>query len=72
MRNRSYKDEVERQVQDKLSQKTTENDECLSEVDTPNGSGIEEVKAFCYEMGQIPTDFDFPGAGGSFFHALSI
>ena len=72
MRNRSYKDEVERQVQDKLSQKTTENDECLPEIDTPNGSGIEEVKAFCYEMCQIPTDFDFPGAGGSFFHALSI
>ena len=46
MMSHSYKDEVERQVQDELSQKTTENDECLPEVDTPNGSGIEEVKAF--------------------------
>ena len=46
LRSRSYKEWVERQVQDKLSQKATENDDCLPEVDTPHGSGIEEVKAF--------------------------
>ena len=49
---RSHKDEVGRQVQDKLSKKTTENDECLPEVDTPNGSGIEEVKAFFISTSQ--------------------
>ena len=43
MRNRSYKDEVERQVQDKLSQKTTENNECLSEVAIL-------AQAFCFEL----------------------
>ena len=33
MMGHSYKDEVERQVQDELNQKTTGNDECLPEVD---------------------------------------
>ena len=45
MISRSYKDEVERQVQDKLSQQSNENDECLPELDTSNGSGIDEMKA---------------------------
>ena len=60
MRNRSYKDEVERQVQDKLSQKTTENDECLFEVDTPNGSGIKEVRAFLKRNTSNSNGFRFP------------
>ena len=60
MMGHSYKDEVERQVQDELSQKTTENDECLPEVDTPNGSGIEEVKAFLLRNGSNSNGFRFP------------
>ena len=60
MMSHSYKDEVERQVQDELSQKTTENDECLPEVDTPNGSGIEEVKAFLPRNGSNSNGFRFP------------
>ena len=56
----SYKDEVERQVQDELSQKTTENNKCLPEVDTSNGSGIEEVKRFLARNLSNPRGFLFP------------
>ena len=57
MRNRSYKGKVERQVQVKLSQKTTENNEFLPEVDTPNGSGIEDVEAFFLQNGSKSNGF---------------